>query len=42
MSKQLSKAKKLTVKDMVTTGIFSTIFTVFMLLGGVFLQPILF
>lgn len=36
MSKQLSKANKLTVKDMVTTGIFSTIFTVFMLLGGVF------
>ncbi|GAA0736822.1 MptD family putative ECF transporter S component [Clostridium oceanicum] len=36
MSKQLSNTNKLTVKDLVTTGIFTALFTVIMLIGGVF------
>ena len=40
MSNQINPAKKsLTIKDLVTTGIFSAIFLVFTLIGGIFFAP---
>lgn len=40
MSNQINPAKKsLTIKDLVTTGIFSAIFLVFTMIGGVFFAP---
>ena len=40
MSNQINPAKKsLTVKDLVTTGIFSAIFLVFTMIGGIFFAP---
>lgn len=40
MSNQINPAKKsLTIKDLVTTGIFSAIFLVFTMIGGIFFAP---
>ena len=40
MSNQINPAKKsLTIKDLVTTGIFSAIFLVFTIIGGIFFAP---
>ena len=40
MSNQINPAKKsLTIKDLVTTGIFSAIFFVFTMIGGIFFAP---
>ena len=40
MSNQIKTAKKsLTIKDLVTTGIFSAIFLVFTMIGGIFFAP---
>ena len=40
MSNQIKPAKKsLTIKDLVTTGIFSAIFLVFTMIGGIFFAP---
>ena len=40
MSNQINPAKKsLTIKDLVTTGIFSAIFLVFTMIGGIFFEP---
>ena len=40
MSNQINPAKKsLTIKDLVTTGIFSAIFLVFTMIGGIFFSP---
>ncbi len=43
MSNQVNSMNKgLTVKDLVTTGIFTALLFVFVLVGGVFLQRILY
>ena len=40
MNNRINPAKKgLTVKDLVTTGIFSAIFLVFTMIGGIFFAP---
>jgi hypothetical protein len=41
MSNQVTTRKGLSVKDLVTTGIFTALLFVFTMVGGVFLQQIL-